>query len=124
MKVLIAECSADIQTILGGACEVIGHGSIFASNSTELQYLLTAHYTDIALLVLAWDLPGQEGEASLRLIREDPRFSRLPVLVLTATGANPLPSQILAAGATDCLARNATQEDLITRMYECVSRAA
>lgn len=124
MKVLIADSSAENRINLQGACEVIGYGSIFAHDGKELADLLPAHFTDIALIVLEWSLPGQDAEVTLQQVRDDDRFNKLPVLVLIAESDKALPAQVYAAGATECLDRNATQEDLVTRMYECVSRAA
>jgi DNA-binding response OmpR family regulator len=124
MNVLIADSSPEMRIMLQGASEVIGYGTMIARNGKELFELLPAHHTDIALVVLEWSLPNQQAEETLRRIRSDKRFNKVPVLALIEKKDAVLPAQVYSGGATECLDRETTQEDLVTRMYECVSRAA
>lgn len=124
MEILAADESATVRETLREAIEVLGHRPIVATNPTEVWEALTAHFPDMAMVVMSWDLPGGQGGATLRRILADGRFCKIPIMVLF--GANQTADAIEAfhAGATECVSRAATRQDLITRMLDCLGRAA
>ena len=124
MKILVADSSTESLGSLRGAIEVIGHQALEVKNINELFGVLPAHYTDIILIILAWDLPDQKTEHTLKQIKADNRFGRLPVLVLLPEENSQESIKAVQSGATDCLSRASTQQDLVTRMFDCLGRAA
>ncbi len=124
MKVLVADSSTKSLDSLRGAIEVIGHQALEVTNINELFSILPAHFTDINLIILAWDLPDQKAEDTLNRIKADSRFEQLPILVLLPEDNKPESIRVMQSGATDCLSRALTQQDLVTRMFDCIGRAA
>ncbi len=124
MEILAAEGSAPLRESLREAIEVLGHRSVEATNSAEVWEALTAHFPDIALVVLSWDLPGAQGEAIVRRIQADRRFCKIPIMVLFGENQTIDAIEAFQAGATECVSRAATRQDLITRMLDCLGRAA
>ena len=124
MKILVAEQSDSIRQALQKAVDVLGHGALTATNIEELFELLPAHYPETALAVLDWNLPGGEGGGALEQIQEDCRYQVIPILILLEEEESVDAIAAYQAGAADCLTRACTEQDLVTRMLECLSRAA
>ncbi len=57
------------------------------------------------LLILDWMMPGRHGPAVLAELRADPATRDLPVLMMTAKAGSAERAQLLAAGATACMAK-------------------
>lgn len=124
MKILAAYDSRNIRAPLQGAIEVLGHRLLEAHSEAELFQILPAHYPDIALIVLDGELSGPRTSEVLRTIRSDERYGNLPILVLLPENEEGGAIRAFQAGATDCLAISMIAQDLVTRMLECLSRAA
>ena len=62
--------------------ERVGHVTIRASNGWEGLLALDAQHVDVIVLDLM--MPGMNGSAFLRIIRNDQRRRHLPVIILTA----------------------------------------
>jgi DNA-binding response OmpR family regulator len=68
------------------------------------------------LLILDLDLPRLSGNEVIVKIRDDRKSAEMPVLVLTADERDQTVSLALDAGATDFLTKDATPEELLTRV--------
>ncbi|TWU49777.1 HD domain-containing phosphohydrolase [Rubripirellula reticaptiva] len=80
------------------------------------QAIATLYQEEPDLLLLDMMMPVVSGLDILRVVRADPKFSHLPVLVLTASDDRQLRKAALEAGATDFLLKPIDPEDLIPRV--------
>jgi CheY-like chemotaxis protein len=124
MQILAADSSDSMQQTLRTAIEVLGYGTLVARNSTELMQLLPAHHPEVALVVLEWGLPGTDTRELIEQITGDQRFGSIPIMVTLADDASVDAIAAFQAGAVECVNRPANEQDLITRMLECLSQAA
>jgi two-component system phosphate regulon response regulator PhoB len=81
-KVLVVEDDQDSLEIVSKTLEKGGHVVISAANGWEALLSLDAHHIEVIVLDLM--MPGMNGTAFLRIVRNDQRRRALPVVVLTA----------------------------------------
>lgn len=68
------------------------------------------------LLILDWDLPTFSGVELCQVVRHDPQWQTLPILVITKHTDRDSIQQVFAAGANDFIAKPMVEADLVTRI--------
>jgi DNA-binding response OmpR family regulator/HPt (histidine-containing phosphotransfer) domain-containing protein len=74
------------------------------------------------LLMIDLDLPGLSGMDLCQVVRHDPQWQDLPILVVTAQTDMILMQQIFAAGATDVIQKPILEADLVKRVVSRLNR--
>jgi len=85
---------ADIEIDLGRQIAVLG--GVEAHDVSQAHARLSEHRVELVLLDV--QIPGGGGEVVLRTIRNDPAFSKLPVVAVTAAAMSGDRARFLAAG--------------------------
>ena len=85
MRVLIAEDDAVSRTILRRSVEKLGHECLAAEDG-EAALALYRNTPGVDLVISDWMMPGIDGPALCRLIREDKRDDYTYFIFLTALG--------------------------------------
>lgn len=87
-KVLVVEDDADTLEMVSRTLEKSGHLVVPAANGWEALLALDSHH--ISVIVLDLMMPGMNGSAFLRILRNDQRRKAMPVIVLTALSGGDL----------------------------------
>ena len=87
-KVLVVEDDPDSLDVVRRTLEKGGHHVLAASNGWEGLLALDAHNVD--LIVLDLMMPGMNGNAFLRIVRNDQRRKAMPVIILSALATGDL----------------------------------
>jgi diguanylate cyclase (GGDEF)-like protein len=74
------------------------------------------------MLILDVDMPGVNGPELCRVVRNDPRWSRLAVIFVTANSDAATAELIFSAGADDHLSKPISGPELITRVTNRLER--
>ncbi len=96
----------DVRNIFALTSAIEQKGALveIARNGHEALDKLDA-VPDIDLVLMDIMMPGMDGLEATRRLRADPRFTRLPVIAITAKAMKDDQEQCLAAGANDYLAK-------------------
>ncbi|EME97837.1 response regulator transcription factor [Streptomyces mobaraensis NBRC 13819 = DSM 40847] len=118
-RILVVEDDADLALALRVLLERAGHTVIPADDGREALRLLFAERP--ALVILDIGLPELDGWEVLERTRD---LSDLPVLLLTARGAETDRVRGLRSGADDYLPKPFGNEELLARVEALLRRAA
>ncbi len=119
-KILIAEDNAVNRELLRELLEMHGHTVIEAINGEEALRMVEEAKPDILLLDLG--MPVLDGYATVRKIRENPRFAGLPVLAVTAYAMQGDKERILSCGFDGYLSKPIDPTLLFQELERLLSR--
>jgi signal transduction histidine kinase/CheY-like chemotaxis protein len=83
-----------------------GHEAIEAMETTP----------DLAIILMDIMMPGMDGYQTMRVIRQNPSWERLPIIALTARAMKGDREKCLEAGSSDYLAKPVNTEQLLSTL--------
>lgn len=101
--ILIIEDEPSIMTFASKLLEIMGHRILRAEDGAEGIKVLAEDAVDLVLLDLM--IPGPDGWAILRQMKEDPRLSRIPVIVFSAYAEQSKMDAARELGVTEYLVK-------------------
>jgi two-component system, chemotaxis family, chemotaxis protein CheY len=120
MKFLVVDDSLVMRRIVSSAAAVIGADCLEAGDGAQALLRLANEPGEINLVCLDWNMPVMGGLEFLRQLRADERWKTIPVLMVTTEGSRDSILAALRAGATGYLTKPFTQQDLQTKMMDCL----
>ena len=114
-RVLLIDDDFANLRLLSRVLEPLDIALSLAGNAGPALSLLENGAEGYALILLERALPGSDGLAFLRTIKQDPRFAHIPVIMQTACAAPEQVTQGLEAGAAYYLAKP-IQPDLLVAL--------
>lgn len=115
MKVLIAEDDFTSRTMLKGILSKWGYLVTVAEDGNEAWKVLQTEGAP-RLLILDWMMPGMNGPALCRKLRQQEHLQPLYIILLTSRGDHPDIIKGLESGADDYIAKPYNQEELRVRL--------
>ena len=120
MKLLIVDDSLVMRRIIGSAAALLGADCVEAGNGEQAFIQLQVDPAGFNLVCLDWNMPVMGGLEFLKSLRADPRWADLPVLMITTEGSRDSIIEALKAGATGYLTKPFNQQDLQSKMMDCL----
>jgi two-component system phosphate regulon response regulator PhoB len=120
--ILVVEDEPAIQELISVNLSFAGHKVLRAFDAEQAQTLIRAELPD--LILLDWMLPGASGITLARTLRSDERTRQVPVIMLTAKGAEHDKVDGLEAGADDYITKPFSPKELIARIKAVLRRRA
>jgi class 3 adenylate cyclase len=89
------------RLLVARALEQFGHQVVFAENGRQALEVLRAHPADLVLLDI--EMPELDGYQTLAALREDPRLSDIPVVMMSSVDEVDSVARCIEMGAEDFL---------------------
>ncbi|HEY7983270.1 MAG TPA: response regulator, partial [Ktedonobacterales bacterium] len=114
-KVLVID--DDVRNIFALSSVLERRGMSVLTAGTGREGIATLSSTrDIAVVLMDIMMPEMDGYETMRVIRENPMFQRLPIIALTAKAMKGDREKCLEAGASDHLAKPVNTEQLLSAL--------
>ncbi len=120
--ILVVEDEPAIQELISVNLSFAGHKVLRAFDAEQAQTLIRAELPD--LILVDWMLPGASGITLARSLRSDERTRHVPLIMLTAKGAEQDKVEGLEAGADDYITKPFSPKELIARIKAVLRRRA
>jgi CheY-like chemotaxis protein len=89
---------------------------VMTATSGRMALEIAARTPDLNIVLMDIMMPDMDGYETIRNIRQDPRFSTLPILALTAKAMAGDREKCLEAGASDYISKPVNTEQLLALM--------
>jgi len=123
--ILIADDDPDVRESLKLILSSTAHELVFATNGKEALEKINERIPD--LLVLDLLMPQMDGFEVIKLLKSNPRFSKIPILILTAVGKKASERRYeletgLSMDVDDYIEKPINPKDFIHRVEKILSR--
>ncbi|NOZ07637.1 MAG: response regulator transcription factor [FCB group bacterium] len=118
--ILIVDDEKDIRNLVSFNLKKAGFQTLLASDGEKAIRETRTHYPD--LIVLDLMLPGINGHDACRVLKGDPKTSKIPILMLTARGEEADIIKGLEIGADDYVTKPFSPKVLVARVKALLRR--
>ncbi|HKL78621.1 MAG TPA: phosphate regulon transcriptional regulator PhoB [Gammaproteobacteria bacterium] len=121
IRILFVEDEAPIQTLVQHNLEAAGFRVEVTADAEEGLERMAEDRPH--LLLLDWMLPGMSGLDLCQRARQDPAYTHIPIIMLTAKGEEDHRVRGLETGADDYLAKPFSPRELVARVNNILRRS-
>lgn len=118
MNILVVDDSRIMRNIVKNtvANHRILKNSLFleASDGIEAQNVMDENQVD--LLLLDWNMPRLNGIELVQQLRKDPRYSDLPIIMITSEAAKYNVIEAVKSGVSDYLIKPVSEKNLMQKI--------
>jgi CheY-like chemotaxis protein len=118
-KILIVEDNPETADVLEASLQLEGYRTVKIHAVGQAIQALLRESPDLVLLDVM--MPDVSGLEFLRYLRRDPRFDRVPIMIVSARAQPEDIERGLEAGATAYLPKPFTQEELMQAVAKVLS---
>lgn len=115
-KILIVDDDVTMTTLIKTLLMMDGHQPTIVNESTKAVDLAATVNPDLITLDLM--MPVLSGFEVCELLRQDPRFANIPIMIVSASDDPESKSKARAAGATDYLTKPFGVDELLEKIRE------
>ena len=118
--ILTVDDSTVMRRIISGSIEAMGYNPVQAKHGRDALEQLEKMGDEIALILLDWNMPEMNGLDTLKALKSDPKTAEIPVMMVTTERERENVVTAIQQGARHYLTKPFSQQDLVTRMMECL----
>jgi CheY-like chemotaxis protein len=118
MNILIVDDQKTDREIIGKVVSMAGHTPVFASDGNEAMSSLKSQ--KLSMIFMDVVMPGKDGFATCRAIKNDPAFKDIPIVMVTSKDTDSDKYWATKQGANDHLAKPFTPAAIISLIQRFV----
>ncbi len=115
MKVLVVDDSKAVRGIIKKILKNLGHEVYEADNGEKALELLDEHNW-FDLILLDWNMPGMDGYEFLKIVKKNPEWQNIKIMMVTSKNNQESVLEALNAGADEYLMKPFDQKMLLTKI--------
>lgn len=115
-RILVVEDNPDNMKLVTWILEDEQYHVTGVGTAEECLERMKAETFDVVLMDIS--LPGMNGKEATKRLREQPRFSKLPIIALTAHAIKGEDEDILASGVTELITKPLDEDVLLDRIQK------
>lgn len=110
-RVLIIDDALPVRKLVGMICKHLGFTeTVEAFDGMKGWDILTESPKPFDLIVSDWNMPHSSGLDLLRRVRKDPRFEKLPFIMVTAESETRFVGEAFKEGASEYIVKPVSME--------------
>jgi DNA-binding response OmpR family regulator len=113
-KILVVDDDIHATTLFRTLLTAKGFDAIIVNDSSTAVEV--ANSTNPDLIILDLMMPEPNGFEVCKMLRADPKFSHIPIVIFTAMGDNQSKNAAFEAGANEFLTKPFRVEDLMSKL--------
>lgn len=113
--ILLAEDDEDDQELIHMAFNKVTseHDIKFANNGQEALDILQRHSVLPCLIILDMNMPMMNGLQTLKALRSEPKFAKVPIVILTTSDREDIRKKSYTDGAADYFIKPVSFKDFV-----------
>jgi two-component system chemotaxis response regulator CheY len=115
MRALVIDDSRTVRIIIGKILREIGMEVLEARNGLEALEQLKQN-PDVELLLVDWNMPEMNGLDFIRVVRSQPAYNGVRILMVTSEAQGAQVAQALDAGANEYLMKPFSKDVLMVKL--------
>ena len=115
MKILVVDDSKAVRGIIKKILKNLGHEVYEADNGEKALELLDEHNW-FDLILLDWNMPGMDGYEFLKIVKKNPEWQNIKIMMVTSKNNQESVLEALNAGADEYLMKPFDQKMLLTKI--------
>lgn len=118
-RMLVIEDMPANRKLISALLEQAGH-TVLSTGDAETGIALAVTGVDLVLMDI--HLPGMDGLAATRILKENPETHDIPILAITALATEADRTRILAAGCDGYIAKPVRYKELLSAVAAALAR--
>lgn len=118
-RILIADDEDSIRGLIKEVLSTGGHEFLLAENGAQALELLRTKGADLA--IIDRNMPGLSGIEVVKVIRANPKFAKVKILMCTAASVTMEVDEAFAAGADDYVLKPLNFPALLAKVAKALS---
>ncbi|ORE87071.1 signal transduction protein [Oceanococcus atlanticus] len=117
-RIALVDDSASDQLIFSDMLSTAMPGAVVEVFSDAEAFLSSLEHAHFDCILLDLNLPGDSGMELLQVLRREPRYRLVPIIMLTGWGNEAVAVKAIKRGATDYLSKRDADEQALRRVIE------
>jgi len=112
LKLLIVDDSSTMRRIIKNTLARLNYKDVAEGEDGLAAWEYLDDHPDVEMLITDWNMPNMNGLELVKKVRSDPRFTELPIIMVTTEGGKAEVITALKAGVNNYIVKPFTPQVL------------